>query len=115
MLSLANIPPTELTEVEAILHAANVKMNDADRREAATTRKEADQDIREKTLNERHEFLVATHKRLQDYEEQLAARDAALSLREAFQRKIHADVGSQLTANLLRFVNTAKAAGNNSN
>jgi N-acyl-D-aspartate/D-glutamate deacylase len=108
MLTLTHSPPDELTAAQAVLDAANAKLVDLERAEA-------DLAVREKIINERHEFLVATHKRLQDYEEQLAAHDAALGLRDAFQRKIHADVGSQLTAELLRFVRTAKAAGNDSN
>jgi hypothetical protein len=42
-----------------------------------------DQDARKKNLNERHEYLVATHRRLQDYETQLAAWEENLKQREA--------------------------------
>jgi hypothetical protein len=49
----------------------------------ATQVRGIDQDAREKNLQERHAFLVATHRRLQDYETQLAAWEADLKQREA--------------------------------
>lgn len=77
MLKLTpNVPPEVHSEAEAMLHAARVKLNDAER-------VEADQNTREHNLIERHSFLVAKDRRLREYEEKLTAWDADLRAREA--------------------------------